>query len=407
MLNSIYKMLSGNLVKIIIQSILFISLARFLGVENFGLFSIYIAMAGLFCSFDALGAGSVLLKKISRNRDSFKNNALTVILIHIVCACFLIFCYLGIVNTIFDKITFMTSFKFALSELLFYSLILLQNQIYQALNKFSLIVMNNIGLSLVRLLSILTFGYFSDFSIGIDELASVYLFATLIWFLISVIIFFNKCRISTEVHKGEVIPIIQEGIHFSLSKLAAVGNSEVDKGMIGQIKGASEAGIYSASSKIINMVMVPVNTVFSVTMPKYFKYGAEGITRNYQFSLKFVPYLLLYATISGLLILSFADFAVVLLGDSYGDVTVALKYLAFFPFLKVISTSLADTIAGAGFQASKSKAQLISLIVNVSLNIILIPLYSWLGAIISIFISEVLLTLMYLGTAFKYRNIQK
>ena len=81
--------------KIIIQAVLFISLARFLGVENFGLFSIYIAMAGLFCSFDALGAGSVLLKKISRDRDSFESNALTVILIHLVSACFLIFLLLG------------------------------------------------------------------------------------------------------------------------------------------------------------------------------------------------------------------------------------------------------------------------------------------------------------------------
>ncbi|MEZ8341243.1 oligosaccharide flippase family protein [Vibrio cyclitrophicus] len=395
MLNSIKKMLSGNVLKIIIQSILFLVLARFLGVEDFGLFSVCISVAGILCAFDALGTGTVLLKKISRNKCEFESKVATVMLIHIVTALLLIFLYVFLMHFLFNGVTIVTVLKIAFSEIFLYSFILLLNQMYQSLGKFSLIVFNNISLSSIRLLSVFLIGWYLDFSFSIDQLSSVYLCATFLSFLASCFIFLTTMNFKLSFQYQSIVDMITEGVHFSLSKLSAIGNSEADKAMLGQMKVASEVGVYSISHRIIGMVMVPVNTVFSVTMPKYFEYGEEGFLSNYRFSLTFVPYLLAYALICAVFIYFLAEYVVIILGDSYGGVAQALRYLALFPFIKIISTSFGDAIAGVGYQAVKSKSQIVSLIINIILNIIFIPLYSWKGAVFSLFISEFLLFMMY------------
>jgi O-antigen/teichoic acid export membrane protein len=372
-----------------------------LGVNGFGVFSICLAMAGLICAFDAFGTGTVLLKATVIDKTYFHSNAFTIFIFHVFISVILIILYLVICLYFFKTIPFIVLIQFALSEILLYSLILLQNQMYQAHNKYNLISINNVFLALFRLAFILLLDLYSNEAVSIEGVSGAYLFATTVWFIFSCLLFYRNCKFSLNINFHKLLPIVFEGIHFCLSKLAAIGNSEVDKAMVGKIQGVSEAGIYAASMRIINMIMVPVNTVFSVTMPQYFKYGEYGIQSNLRFSKKFVPYLLAYTFIIGIAGYSLSKYIPVLLGPSFNEVIIAIKYLSFFPCAKVISTFLADAITGAGYQSSRSKSQLVALFVNIILNFYFIPIYSWSGAIVSLFISEFLLILMYFYLVYK------
>ncbi len=388
-------MLSGNFFKIIIQSILFLLLAKYLGVNEFGLFSICIALAGLFAAFDAIGVGSVLLKDISRSRRVFELRVATVIFVYFVTSIFLILAYILVFSLLFDNISLLAIFNFAVSELFFQSFIYLKNQIYQGLNKFNFIVYNNVGLSLMRLLGVFFVGWLCNYNLNLEQVSSVFVIASGLWFLISSISFVRIIELRWNIRLNLAFLMLKQGIHFSLSKLSAIGNSESDKVMLGQLKGEFEAGIYSVSVRLINMIMVPVNTVFSVTMPKYFLHGKNGILSNYNFSTTFVPYLLLYASLCFLLLMNFSNYIPIILGESYAYVENSLKYLALVPVIKIISTAMADSLTGAGYQAKRSKIQIAALFVNIITNIILIKKLSWLGAIFSLYISELFLIISY------------
>ncbi|EHH1101853.1 oligosaccharide flippase family protein, partial [Vibrio parahaemolyticus] len=193
----------------------------------------------------------------------------------------------------------------------------------------------------------------------------------------------------------EITSLIREGFHFAMSKISAIGNMEADKTMLGHFKTHTDVGVYSMSSRLINMALIPMTTVYSVTMPKFFSLGEKGLDRAFDFYLRILSFLLPYGLVVSLSIFLFSDFIIYVLGDDYYEVSNCLEALIFFPVLKIITTGLSDVLTGSGYQKEKSYLQMMALIVNVILNCIFIPTFSWLGAVISLYVSESILFLSY------------
>jgi O-antigen/teichoic acid export membrane protein len=87
-----------------------------------------------------------------------------------------------------------------------------------------------------------------------------------------------------------------------------------------------------------------------------------------------------------------------LLGAEYKDASSALRWLAVLPVLRSVHLFLADALTGAGYQRMRSIIQAVVAMVNVLINMWIIPLYSWRGAAWSSIACDALLALA-LGTA--------
>jgi O-antigen/teichoic acid export membrane protein len=76
----------------------------------------------------------------------------------------------------------------------------------------------------------------------------------------------------------------------------------------------------------------------------------------------------------------FAPLVPVVLGQSYAGVTTAIRWLAILPLLRAMHYFAADALTGAGHQELRTAAQIGVALLNVALNLALIPAYSWQGA---------------------------
>jgi O-antigen/teichoic acid export membrane protein len=210
---------------------------------------------------------------------------------------------------------------------------------------------------------------------------------------------FNRERLKT-------IPAdIRQGVHFSISLSADIINSNLDKMMLASLSTLQATGLYAAGYRLIDVSCVPIFSMLAATYSKFFQHGAAGIKGSLKFAKQLLPTAAGYGMISLLGCLIFAPVVPSLLGNDYLNVVNVLRWLAPVPFLISLQMIAGDTLTGAGFQPIRSKIQVAAAVINVVLNLYLIPLYSWKGAIWATLTSEVLKLIgLWLSVAFCYRR---
>jgi O-antigen/teichoic acid export membrane protein len=70
----------------------------------------------------------------------------------------------------------------------------------------------------------------------------------------------------------------------------------------------------------------------------------------------------------------------IVLGSNYAQTAEALRWLALIPVLRSVHIFLADSLSGTGFQSLRSVIQVAIAVINIALNLIVLPKYGWLGA---------------------------
>jgi O-antigen/teichoic acid export membrane protein len=69
-----------------------------------------------------------------------------------------------------------------------------------------------------------------------------------------------------------------------------------------------------------------------------------------------------------------------LIGKSFSDSVLALRWLCLLPLFRSFQYSAGDALTGAGHQKLRLGAQTIAAVLNFGLNLYLIPHCGWLGA---------------------------
>jgi O-antigen/teichoic acid export membrane protein len=77
-----------------------------------------------------------------------------------------------------------------------------------------------------------------------------------------------------------------------------------------------------------------------------------------------------------------------LLGPEYQEAVSAVRWLSLLPLLKAVHYFGADALTGAGHQGVRTGIQIGIAVVNLLLNLWLIPLYSWRGAALATLLSD-------------------
>ena len=149
-----------------------------------------------------------------------------------------------------------------------------------------------------------------------------------------------------------------------------------------------DAGIYGAAYRIAQIANLPTNAIVRTHYASYFK--EENQTR--EASVANSKSILKKTAPAGLLsafgILLVAPFATFLLGDDFADSVDALQLLAFLPILRSLSTPAADVLTGTGRQRTRITGTLLAGLLNLILNLAVIPRFGWPGAVVTTLIAE-------------------
>jgi len=403
--NTLWMILARG-VRVVLQSVYFVIVARSLGVAQYGTFVGVTALAGIINPFVTLGSGHVLVKNVSRNRSLFNeywgnalfmtcSSALVLIVLMQFCAQFFL------PTTISPLLIFLV----LLSDLFFLKILDTSTQAFQAVYLLNRAAQVNVLLSISRLISALVLAIFFQ-KPEVLIWGFLYLTSTAVSALVAFLIV-NRMLGSPKLAIWRIKSEIVEGFYFSVGWSATTIYNDIDKTMLARFSTLEATGIYAAAYRIIEVALVPIRSLAIATFPNFFKHGATGINGGVSFAKRLLPAGFAYGAVAVAGLFFLAPVVPFVLGAEYNNSVEALRLLAPLPLLKSIHIFAANTLTGADLQGIRCGMEIVVAIFNVLINLWVIPLYSWRGAGWSSIASDSLLMLGLWGIVwFKSREKQ-
>lgn len=392
----------GNSLRLIIQAGYFVLLARSLGPDAYGAFVSVVAMAGVLGPFSGMGSPSLFIKNVrSGKREAavcWGNGMLLIV----------------VSGALFTALVVGLSYLFRLktgpsvvivvciSDLILMKVTELAAFGFAASNRMKQGSIQTVVISLLRLA-------------GISALVVMVHQVTLQrWVLVYLAT--GVLAMAYALWKGSQLwgrPIIDrpalredvaEGVFFSIGMSATTVYNDIDKIMLSKLSDLASTGVYAAAYRVIDVSLTPVRSLVSAAYPQFFQKGVRGMQATYPYALSLIA----KASIYGLL--TFAGLWIVapvlphILGSKYDDVVPALRWLALIPFLRCFHVFFADALSGAGFQRLRTGIQVVVALINVGLNMVILPRYSWRGAAWTSLGCDGLLVVMFWCTAIYCRR---
>ena len=379
-------LLIARLINVFVQAAYFIILARSLGAKNYGSFVAVTALASLLFPFASLGSDDVLVKEVSVDRQVFPSYWGNTLLILSVNSLAMAGCLLLFARVIFPDDVSQVAIAFLLvADLLGLGLQEASNKALRAVDLVDkaalLIVFNTIG----KLLAVICLVIFSDRlstsnHIGVASWSILYFISS---FIVSSAALFtiNRMVARPRLNLSRVKSDIAQGIYFSIGMSASNINTNVDKTMLASMASLDATGIYASAYRFINIGDVPTLALFNASYPRFFKQGSLGLSSCLNFAKKLLPLVVAYG------IVCFTGFQIVaplipkILGAEYQNAITTLRWLAILPLITGLQLLAANTLTGLNYQKIRSIVQVIAAVINVLLNIWLIPIYGLYGAI--------------------------
>jgi O-antigen/teichoic acid export membrane protein len=392
----------GNSLRLIIQAGYFVLLARSLGPDAYGAFVSVVAMAGVLGPFSGMGSPSLFIKNVrSGKREAavcWGNGMLLIV----------------VSGALFTALVVGLSYLFRLktgpsvvivvciSDLILMKVTELAAFGFAASNRMKQGSIQTVVISLLRLA-------------GISALVVMVHQVTLQrWVLVYLAT--GVLAMAYALWKGSQLwgrPIIDrpalredvaEGVFFSIGMSATTVYNDIDKIMLSKLSDLASTGVYAAAYRVIDVSLTPVRSLVSAAYPQFFQKGVRGMRATYPYALSLIAKASIYG------ILTFAGLWIVapvlphILGSKYDDVVPALRWLALIPFLRCFHVFFADALSGAGFQRLRTGIQVVVALINVGLNMVILPRYSWRGAAWTSLGCDGLLVVMFWCTAIYCRR---
>lgn len=386
----------------LIGFIFMIYLARVLGEAGFGQYNFVLSLTSLFVIFTDLGVNQLLVREIARDKklsEDYTNNAF---LLKIPLS---ILTFMGIII-----LTYILNFQGELTSLLYLfglynilqTLSLTYLSLFNAWEKMEYIALFQIMEKII----IVSLGFLVLFmGYGLLEIGYVYLFAGIFDLVIAMKLSFKKLikprfNINLKLQKDLVV----KGLPFGLNSLFAVFFFKIDTILLAFLVGDVAVGIYNAAYNpllILSMIVAGmVSTAVYPVMSRQFKDSKHALRSFALISSKYLA-IVGFPIALGCLILA-EKFILLFYAGGFMESILPFQILAVFIPIRLISTITGTFLSSINRQGLRTLGVSLSAIFNVAMNLLLIPLLSFVGASIATVLSEILLYGLFLFFIIRY-----
>jgi len=385
-LNTIFKNSSigilQNVFNIIVSIFVNGYIAGQLGTGEYGKFIFAFAFPQVFSVIADFGLQGYYIKKITGHKEATRTYMGEMVLLRIGLSVVAVLLAVGaLAATGHPEDTKKAVLIGVLSVLIAQTLITNAWTVFQAHEEFKYIAVSNILSRVVIAL----------FSIGVLKLGGGMLAVTCVYatgYVIQVVYCFyilikEKWTPVFSVTRGDIAGIFKEALPFSLFGIFSFLALSIDKTMLSLMSGDDSLGIYNAASSLCtNSFMISIavaNAVFPTLVQSFRQNSMGDFSRKMQIILKWM--LLLGMPLA--LIITFYGYDIILFiyrNESYKPSVVVLQILIWMLPIDLVSRILRYALIAVNREHSVTVYYGCGLALNVLLNFILIPQYSYVGA---------------------------
>jgi O-antigen/teichoic acid export membrane protein len=374
-------MISGQGVSIAAQALYFILIGRTLGSREYGAFIGVVALIAALSQFSSLGMEMILVRDISRDRASFASTwgqSLAIL-----AGGFLIL--LGVAIP-FARFALRPELRtlvpwIALSDGLLGKLVQLASRAFQGAGQLAwtarLSAFTNIGRAATA-----TVVWAWTRKHGVDLTAHlwahIYWISTLTVALVAA--FVVTAQLGAPCFRRIRARDLSEGLSFSVAGSSISVYNDIDKTFLVSLGETHAAGIYSAAYRVIDVATMPIYSVYAAAASRFFRIGSGDAAAAAAFSRRTLKRMLPYAALAAAAMWFAAPLLPLACGPSFRESIAALRWLCLLPLLRELHYGWGSAVTGSASQWNRTATQFGAAALNVLLDLLLIPRWSWRGA---------------------------
>lgn len=371
-------MLVGQSASYILQGIYFVILARLLGALEYGIFAGAFAFVNLTARYGTLGTGTVLMRYVSIDRSDFArywgNTLVATTAGGLVMVAIMSFVGSRVLNPASAAIVLLA----AIANCFGTQLTTCAAQVFQATEQMRITALLNLLTNFLRTFAAGTLLVLLHRATA-WEWALVSTAVSLIGSVIAVLVIVYKVG-KPDYSLGLLRRRFVEGIGYAFANSTTSAYNDLDKAMLSHYNMNAANGIYTLAYRAVDIATLPLYSLVAAAMPTMFRKGIDSISDAAALARRLLKrsVLISLAAALGLFLLSplLPRFA----GRSFEETAEALRWLCLIPVFRSFHEIAGGALMGGGLQRYRTAGQLAAVVLNLLLNLWLIPAYSWRGA---------------------------
>jgi O-antigen/teichoic acid export membrane protein len=374
-------MISGQSAALAAQAVYFVLIGRALGSREYGAFVGVVALIAALAQFSSLGMEMILVRNLSRDADSFGRTWGQALLISLVG-----FALLLAVAMVFGHFALRPDLRalvpwIALSDGLLGKLIQLAARAFQGAGRLAWTARLTALTAVARTLAAAGLFFYAH-ARALHPTALVW--THIYWLSTLAVALFALVLITVRLGRPRLARIsradLSEGLSFSLSSSSISVYNDIDKTFLVSLGQIAAAGIYSAAYRVVDAATSPIYAVYAAATPRFFREGTRGIRPARAFARTTLARTLPYSLAAAAALWFAAPLLPLLFGGSFRESVAALRWLCLLPVLRALHYAWGTAITASASQWNRTATQFGAAAVNLLLNFLLIPRWSWRGA---------------------------
>lgn len=374
-------MISGQGVAMAAQALYFILIGRALGSREYGAFVGVAALVAALSQFSSLGMEMILVRNVSRDRASFPRTwghalAITAAGFLLLLAAAMLYAHFALRPELRPLVPWI-----AFSDGLLGKLIQLAARAFQGAGRLAWTARLTALINIARALTAaVVFAFTRAHNIHVTALlwVRVYWLSTLSVALFALVVATLQLGLPRFVRIRRAD--LSEGLSFSFSASSISVYNDIDKAFLVSLGQTYAAGIYSAAYRVVDAASAPIFAVYAAAAPRFFREGARGVRHARDFSRTTLKRTLPYSIAAAALLAIGAPLLPLLFGPSFHGSVAALRWLCLLPVLRTLHYAWGSAITASASQWNRTATQFGAAALNLCLNALLIPRWSWRGA---------------------------
>lgn len=370
--------MSGQGVSFVLQAGYFVMLARVLGVEQFGVFAGASALVALVTPFSSLGAHMLFMRYVTADPGKFASYWGNILLSAVAANAVLVPMLWLIANHFLSHASAAIILPVALANCLLGQLIQAVVVIFQTYLMMRLVALWNSTLNALRFLAVgVMMLAFHHATASQWAWTSAFISAAVSALAITVVIVRHG---RPRVDPGLLVAGVGEGLLYSMSGSTASAYNDLDKTLLSHYRMNIANGLYTTAYRIIDVAAIPVSSLESASLPRFFEMAGESVPAAVRFAWRILGRAALVGAAASVVAFLCAPLIPALLGPSFAGSALALRWLCLIPLFRSVHQITGAALTGTGHQKYRTSAQVAVALLNLGLNLVLIPLHSWRGA---------------------------
>jgi O-antigen/teichoic acid export membrane protein len=407
-LKNIGSLFTSQVLSYIIILIFTIYLVRYLGVTNYGILSFALALTSMLGIFADFGLNTLMTREIARDKSlatKYINNIYSIKLIQVSILMIFVIILVKILNYPIETVYVL---YFMMIFLIFSTFSNFFTSIFQSYEKLEYQSIASVLNSTLMLTGVLILIYYSYDLVTFSILYALISGLILLYYIFISSKIFKFSRPKIEIDWDFWKPTIRTAAEFGFIGVFVTIYIWIDSVMLSFMQGNDAVGLYNAAYRIVLLLLfIPtvINSAIFPVMSRLYVSSSNSLEKIVE---KYFKYMLLIGIPIGVAITILANQIIILIfGISFAESAPALQILIWATVFTFGNAAFVQLFQSINKQILLTKITFLGMVVNIVLNFILIPKFSYIAASFNTLITEFIILSLVMIVAYRLGYITK